>query len=143
MEALLDILALTKDDPVSVADLVCVVDNEDVGNEVVKALRERRFNVSETFGTSVDKRERQEESRRKKQAFYKGDGRIKVTTIQSYKGWESKVLVVCITNAATPESLSLAYTAITRLKRDDRGCYLTVVCSAPELHDYGLSWPAG
>ena len=143
VEALLDILAQTTDDPVAVADLVCVVDSEDVGNEVVKALRERGFNVSDTFGTSDDKRERQEESRRKKQAFYKGNGRVKVTTIQSYKGWESKALVVCITNAATPESLSLAYTAITRLKRDDRGCYLTVVCSAPELHDYGLSWPAG
>lgn len=143
VEALLDILAQTKDDPVAVADLVCVVDSEEVGNQVAKALRARRFNVTDTFGTSTDQRERQEESRRKKQAFYKGDGRIKVTTIHSYKGWESKALVVCITNASTPESLSLAYTAITRLKRDDRGCYLTVVCSAPELHDYGQSWPVG
>ena len=140
--ALLDILAQTKDDPVAVADLVCVVDSEEVGNEVVKALREKRFHVSDTFGTSNDEQERREESRRKKQAFYKGDGRIKVTTIHSYKGWESKALVVCITNASTPKSLSLAYTAITRLKRDDRGCYLTVVCSAPELRSYGLSWPS-
>lgn len=142
VEALLDILAQTNEDPVAVADLVCVVDNDDVGSEVVKKLRDMRFKVTDTFGTSSDRRQRQEESRRKKQSFHKGDGRIKVTTIQSYKGWESKALVVCITNASGPESLSLAYTAITRLKRDDRGCYLTVVCSAPELIAYGTSWPA-
>ena len=31
--------------------------------------------------------------------------------------------------------------AITRLKRDPAGSFLTIVCSAPQLSDYGSTWP--
>jgi hypothetical protein len=141
VNVLLELLEQTNDDPVAVSDFVCIVDRESVGLEIVQRLREKNIHVIDTFGESENKRERREQSRRKKQAFYKGDARVKVTTIQSYKGWESKALVVSISDASGPKSFSLAYTAITRLKRDDRGCYLTVVCSAPELQEYGSSWP--
>jgi hypothetical protein len=138
--SLLGILESSADAPVAVADLVCIVDKDDVGLEVVNLLRERRINTIHTFGESSDKRERKEQSRRKKLAFFKGDARVKVTTIQSFKGWESRALVVHISAAETPDSLSLAYAAITRLKRDDHGCYMTVVCSAPQLRDFGTLW---
>lgn len=141
VDALLEILALSDNDPVAVADLVCIVDREDTGLEIVKLLNERRVRVLHTFGQGNSKREVREASRRKKLAFYKGDARVKVTTVHSFKGWESRALVVQISNAADTKGLALAYVAITRLKRDDRGCYLTVVCSAPELREYGATWP--
>ena len=142
VQALLEILDVSKDDPVAVSDLVCIVDNESIGKDIVLRLRDKNIRAIDTFGYSADKRESEEQSRRKKQAFYKGDARVKVTTIQSFKGWESKSLVVLITRAMGPKDLALAYTAITRLKRDDRGCYLTVVCSAPELSAFGRKWSA-
>lgn len=141
VNALLEILERSNDAPVAVSDLVCIVDKESIGKEIVYQLRQKKIRTIHTFGDSDGKREREEESRRKKQAFYKGDARVKVTTIQSFKGWESKALVVQISNASDPKALSLAYTALTRLKRDDRGCYLTVVCSAAELREFGELWP--
>lgn len=141
VRALLDILARSADDPVAVADLVCIVDREDTGLGVVRELRERKVRVLHTFGVGDNRREQDEDSRRKKLAFYKGDARVKVTTIHSFKGWESRALVVQVSNAFDTRGLSLAYVAITRLKRDDHGCYLTVVCSAPELQEYGATWP--
>lgn len=141
VDALLQILDASSDDPVAVADLVCIVDKEKIGREIVSQLRTRGIRVIDTFGDSEIKREKEEESRRKKQRFYKGDARVKVTTIQSFKGWESKALVVQISDASSETSLSLAYAAITRLKRDDRGCYMTVVCTAPPLREFGKLWP--
>jgi hypothetical protein len=142
VQALLEILDESAGDPVAVSDLVCIVDSDSVGKEIVLRLREKNIRAIDTFGHSADRRESEEESRRKKQAFYKGDARVKVTTIQSFKGWESKALVVLVTRAIGPKDLALAYTAITRLKRDDRGCYLTVVCSAPGLSAFGRKWAA-
>lgn len=143
IDALLGILSASQDDPVAVADLVCIVEREDIGLGITRKLREKNIRTIHTFGQGEGEREKGEDSRRKKLAFYKGDARIKVTTIQSFKGWESKALVVHISDADNPRDLALAYAGITRLKRDDRGCYLTVVCSAPQLREYGETWPKG
>lgn len=140
VQALLSILHETTVDPVAVSDLVCIVDNEEIGKQIVDRLREMQVRAIDTFGRSNERRERKEQGRRKKLAFFQGDARVKVTTIHSFKGWESKALVVQISRATGQDSLALAYAGITRLKRDDRGCYLTVVCSASELADYGLLW---
>lgn len=140
-QALLEILARSNDDPVAVADLVCIVDREDTGLDVVRTLRDKGVRVLHTFGHGDDQREREQDGRRKKLAFYKGDARVKVTTIHSFKGWESRALVVAISSASDARALALAYVAITRLKRDERGCYLTVVCAEPMLQQYGATWP--
>ena len=140
VEALMSILQESTGDPVSVSDLVCIVDNEEIGKEVVDRLLKLQIRSIDTFGHSSERRKRNEQGRRKKLVFFQGDARVKVTTIHSFKGWESKALVVQISKAAGPDNLAMAYAAITRLKRDDRGCYLTVVCSAPELADYGRLW---
>lgn len=78
---------------------------------------------------------------RKKMAFWKGDARIKATTLHSFKGWESRLLVVHVGHAVGNDSLASIYAALTRLKRSPSGSWLTVVCSAPELADFGSSWP--
>lgn len=77
---------------------------------------------------------------RSKMAFWMGDARIKATTIHSFKGWESRLLVVHVGNAVGDESLASIYAALTRLKHSPLGSWLTVVCSAPDLADYGRSW---
>lgn len=127
--------------PISYADLTCLVENETIGTEVVRLLMERGIRAIDTFGKGTTPEEKRQDGRRKKQAFYKGDSRVKVTTLHSFKGWESKAIVVHVGNAESESALALAYVGMTRLKRDDFGCYLTVVSAAPELVDYGKKWP--
>jgi hypothetical protein len=140
IDAMLEILSTSDDDPVAVAELVCIVDREDVGLSIAQGLNAKGIRTLHTFGTGVTKSEKDKDGRRKKMAFWKGDARVKVTTIQSFKGWESRALVVHISKASNPKELALAYAAITRLKQDDRGCFLTVICSAPQLRAFGQTW---
>lgn len=77
---------------------------------------------------------------RTKMAFWMGDAKIKATTLHSFKGWESRLLVVHVGSAFGDESLASIYAALTRLKRSHLGSWLTVVCSAPELASYGATW---
>lgn len=127
--------------PIAYADLTCIVENARIGEEVVALLKAKGIDAIHTFGKGASPVEKYYDGQRKKQAFFKGDARVKITTLHSYKGWESKVLVVHIGNANSPPSLALAYAGMTRLKQDDFGCYLTVVSEAEELIDYGRKWP--
>lgn len=118
------------------ADITLLVSDQQSGASVVEHLSEYRVRAVDTF--SEDK----QESRRRKMGFYMGDARIKATTLHSFKGWESRLLVVYVTDAAQAERLALVYAGLTRLKRSSQGSWLTVVCSAPELRDYGKSFPS-
>lgn len=127
---------------VSFADLTLIVDNAEIGRAVVARLRQANIHCIDTFeDADEDEAESRHESRRKKLAFFKGDARLKVTTLHSFKGWESRALVVQFAHASSPEALALVYAGITRLKRNDQGSYLTVVCNAPNLESYGREWP--
>lgn len=137
VDALLGLIDQASDNSLAIADLVCIVDRESIGRDVVKKLRDMRIKTIHTFGDGDTPEQIEFDSRRKKLAFYKGDARVKVTTIHSFKGWESRSIVLQISNASSKKDLALAYAGMTRLKRDDRGCYLTVVCSASELRDFG------
>ena len=121
---------------IAFADLTCIVDHAEIGMKIVSSLLHKKIYCIHTFS------EEGQESRRKKLAFFKGDGRVKVTTLHSFKGWESRALVVQVSKADSLDKLSLLYTGITRLKKNDNGSYLTVVCSAPELEDFGRTWPS-
>ena len=140
IDAMLGILSTSDDDPVAVAELVCIVDREDIGLELVRLLQDKRIHVLHTFGSGQTQSDKDKDGRRRKLAFFRGDARVKITTIQSFKGWENRALVVQISKASDTASLALAYAAITRLKKDDRGSFLTVVCSAPELREFGQTW---
>jgi len=74
-------------------------------------------------------------------AFFQGDARVKLTTLHSFKGWETRALVVQISTAKSAEALSLVYAGITRLKTTDAGSYLTVINTTQELAEYGKKWP--
>jgi hypothetical protein len=84
------------------------------------------------------------EDQQAKSGFYKGDGRIKVSTIKSLKGFETSAMVIVVEpfggdrdNDHTA-SLREVYTAITRLKARSGGSSLTVICAEPSLRDFGL-----
>lgn len=117
------------------ADITFLASDVMTGSNVVARLRELEIASVATF--APDKQER----RREKMAFYMGDARIKATTLHSFKGWEAPLLVVHIDAAAGAQSLALIYAGLTRLKRRGAGSSLTVVCSAPELLEFGRTWP--
>jgi len=129
---------------VAAADLTFITDDADVGFSVVQAMwthfKIRCIHTLGSPGSSAE--ERVKESRRKKLAFHKGDARAKVTTIQSFKGWESSVLVLYLSKADSADQLSLAYTGMTRLKAVDRGALMAVICSAGRLEPFGRQWPS-
>jgi hypothetical protein len=50
-------------------------------------------------------------------------------------------MVVHVGRAGTPAERSAVYVALSRLKRDPAGSFLTVVCSSPELECSGRTWP--
>ena len=115
-------------------DIILLVHNRSVGSKCVAELNQRGYNVCHTF--SADSRA----AKRLKQAFFRGDARVKATTYNSFKGFENSIVVVVITSASYERDLRGIYAALTRVKRDPRGSALIVVNSADELRDYGSSW---
>ncbi|NOC91934.1 nuclease-related domain-containing DEAD/DEAH box helicase [Ruegeria sp. HKCCD6604] len=117
------------------ADITVLVGDMKSGSGVVDRLSDYRIHAVSTFSKDP------QESRRRKMGFYMGDARIKATTLHSFKGWESRLLVVYVTEAIHAESLALVYAGLTRLKRSREGSWLTVVCSASTLERYGQTFP--
>lgn len=114
------------------ADVTLLASDMNTGSAVIQELSARNIKTVDTFGA---------DHRRKKMGFRMGDARVKATTLHSFKGWEARLLVVCVSNAAHLQSLALIYAGITRLKRSTQGSWLTVVCSASELAAFGTTFP--
>ncbi len=106
------------------------------GLAIVEELEARDMHCVTTFS------EDGQEDARLKRAFFMGNPRFKVTTLHSFKGWESRAIVFYAGHSADDESLALVYTGLTRLLRSDRGSYMTVVCAVDKLASYGRGWPA-
>lgn len=66
---------------------------------------------------------------------------MKAATIHSFKGWESRVIVLAIDYAPNQGQLSALYVALSRVKRHPSGSCLVVVCADPALVPYGRTWP--
>ena len=127
------------------ADVIVAVSSKAIGIELIKKLADQSINTTHTFDMSADpnngKQADGRQERRKKLFFYKGDARVKITTIHSLKGLESRSLVLCLDHLNPTLSGKLLYTGLTRLKRSDEGCHLTVVSSVAELVNHGRQWP--
>lgn len=119
------------------ADITYLTDDTRVGEDVVARLTKMNVRTVSTFDQDAMER------RREKMGFYMGDARIKATTLHSFKGWESRLLVVYVSEFRSSESRALIYAALTRLKRSPEGSWLTVVCASsdPQLIEYGKTWP--
>ena len=118
-----------------ISDITFLVPDTRFGRELVKQLAERKYQILNTF--NEDERQR----RRQKHAFFMGDARIKGTTIHSFKGWETRALLVYTSAQAQATTKALLYTAMTRLKRHPQGSFLTVVSALSSLSDFGRKWP--
>lgn len=132
-QAVLDIPNLAKSDTVAWTDITLLLPDHTLGLSCVNLLEEQNFNVLHIFDPD------RQEQKSKKMAFFMGAAQIKACTIHSFKGWEARYMVIAITEST---DLSLAYVAMSRLKRDAGGSYLTVVCSNPALENYGKTWPS-
>ena len=116
----------------AIPDITFLTTNQSFGLAIVNGVEKRGINCVHTFSDNSN------ESRRKKIGFYMGDSRIKATTLHSFKGWDSRALVIYVDDKT---SWPLIYTGITRLKRHHEGSYLTIVSCSPELQKYGKTWP--
>lgn len=120
---------------VAMADTTLLCDSKEIGMKIASSLEQKNINVIHTFDTD------EKESRRQKVGFYKGDARVKATTLHSFKGWESRLLVIYISGELTLQKKALFYTGLTRLKHHVDGSFLTVVSSSEALSEYGKTWP--
>ena len=122
-------------DLLSITDITFLSDTKKSGYEVIEEIGKKGVNTVHTFAKD------NKESRRQKVGFYMGDSRIKATTLHSFKGWESRAIVIFIGQQVDQKSLALIYTGLTRLKRHTEGSYLTIVSCADELISHGKTWP--
>jgi hypothetical protein len=82
------------------------------------------------------------DQQRRKRLFHPDAPGVKGCTVQSFKGWESRVLVVGIGDQTWDRRL--AYVALTRLKQGiDRPAVIIVVNSNPALADFGETFELG
>lgn len=122
-------------DLLAIPDITFLTASEKFGRTVVDDVSEKGLKAIHTFGDNP------KDSRRRKMGFYMGDSRIKATTLHSFKGWESRALVLFIGSSVDEQSLALIYSGLTRLKRHVKNSYLTVISCASELTEYGKTWP--
>lgn len=120
----------------SVSDITLLCDNTALGRRVCNAITKKdKVKIMDTYAADEQKQ------RKQKLSFYKGRETIKATTIHSFKGWESSLIVLYVPNLDTQEIKRLFYIAITRLKRTNDGSFLTIVSpdkspEVKELADY-------
>ena len=142
---ILELVTRNEPNPVSVPDIFVAVPSRKKGEQLTERLLEKNINVIHTFGdrkkSSSDYRNNRVQ-RNQKVFFYKGDARVKMTTIHSLKGLESRILVLCLDQVKSSRDASLIYTGLTRLKRSDEGSHLIVISSVPGLATFGKQWPS-
>lgn len=131
----------------AIPDIIFLTPRNDTGLVFVEKCEEKGIDVLNTFGQEDQESDTlgqenrdfrgYENSRRKKLAFFLGSAKIKATTPHSFKGWESRHLVLHVSRIASAEDRALFYTALTRLTKHPNGSMLTVVSSCPDLYNFG------
>lgn len=115
------------------SDMTILVQSHDIGLLVCQTLDRLGLKYIDIFSKDPV------ESRQKKMWFFKGDTRIKVCTVHSFKGWEAKALLVIWDKVHQVKDHALFYTAITRLKTG-KSSILYVANAEPLLVEYGKEW---
>ena len=126
---------LRKNPEISDSDITFLAHTNVIGRVFVKKCESTNVSVHHIFGNN------EEDSRNKKLDFRPEDSRMKATTLHSFKGLESRHLIVNVVSITRDDDPALFYTALTRLKKYDQGrCCLTVVSSCHELESFGKEW---
>ncbi len=131
-----EVQQLRENSAISDSDLTFLAHTHTIGRVFVKKCENvsPAIPVHHIFGSD------EEDSRNKKLDFRPGDSRMKATTLHSFKGLESRHLVIHVSSIMRNDDPALFYTALTRLKKHDGSCCLTVVSSCPELYNFGSEW---
>jgi hypothetical protein len=133
-DAVLSMPIWTQPETLAYSDITLLVQDHKFGLQCVELLERSNVKTAHVFGKD------RIEQRHRKLGFFMGDARVKATTIHSFKGWESRCMIIHISRANLPEDLATIYVALSRLKRHTVGSYLAVICSAPELEVFGKTW---
>ena len=78
--------------------------------------------------------------RKQKLYFFKGSERVKGSTIHSFKGLESRALILYLKQDKSHKDIHVAYAALTRLKAMREGSILYVLSSNKKFDAYGKTW---
>ena len=135
VQEILKMPPLANRDILAIPDITFLVDRKDIGLEVITTLGKKGIKCLHTFDPDSW------ESRRQKLGFYMGDALVKATTLHSFKGWETRALVVYTGHAFNERNKALTYIGMTRLKRHQKQSLLTIVSGIPEFAEYGKTWP--
>jgi hypothetical protein len=121
----------------SIPDLTVLVQKRNLGRALAKLFDNKGLSLSTTFDPSLIEKDVQLEDKNQKSQFYVDRGRVKISTVHSFKGWEASVIVVMISKATSETDLYTIYTALSRLSKSIKKGFLTIVCNQPRLRKYG------
>ncbi len=123
-----------KDEETSPSDIVILLPDRFKGKECVEFFKERGVEVNHVFEDDDER-----PGHKHKKAFWMGDGRLKMSTIHSFKGWEVFNVIVYVPERSrfSVEVLdALMYTAITRTREN-----LIILNSNSRYQDFGANFP--
>lgn len=130
IEKVVEIVKFLKDEHnIHPQDIAILVPTHEEGWDLVERLKKISLNVNHVF-------ENEEQTHRNKKSFWMGDGRIKASTIHSFKGWEIRNVIVLTSPTEYHNNDFMVYTALTRVREN-----LVVVNRSPRYTDYGKTWP--
>jgi thymidine kinase len=113
VEEIINILKCNKTN--SVSDLTFISSHRNIIKSVSEALKLKDYKVIDTLKDED------------KINFFKEDKAIKCTTIKSFKGWEGRLIIIYLKGKIDQDNLKLLYTALSRVKKNDNGAYITVI----------------
>jgi len=104
----------------SPSDIVILLPTHCIGIECVTFFGNKGIAINHIFECKDDEQGVQHNGHKKK-SFWNGDGRLKMSTVQSFKGWESLNVILYIPAQATFDVQTfdrIIYTAITRTREN-------------------------
>ena len=126
-----EVVALLKANPdLAPSDVVFLANSHEEGLDAVRVIEIAGYGVQHMFGrTPTEKRDR-------KQGFWSGATGVKGSTYQSFKGWESRAVVMSV--GWSERHHRNAYVGLTRVKGDcaNRRAFVTVVNSDAALRTF-------
>jgi hypothetical protein len=135
-----EVKRLTSAGDLAYTDITILCEQHEIGRDVFDVLRRNKnLTTSHIFvkdGGSNPKLKKLSDTERqtRKKRFWGGSGGIKGSTIQSFKGWESKAIIYIAAETFDP---ALAFIAISRVKGEiERPAVLTIVNSSPQFTKY-------
>lgn len=100
---------------VDLSDIVVLLLKKDIGIEAVEFFEEHNIPTNHLYERETDR------YGRNKKAFWKGDKRLKISTVHNFKGWEAPSIIILIPEhwSGSEENLdAVVYTAISRAQKN-------------------------